>query len=488
MPHVFISYVRENTEDVQRLRDELTRHGVQVWLDRNEIAPGTFWQDAIRCAIRSGDFFIACFSKECSERDKAFMNEELILAIEELRQRSVNKPWFIPIKLNECDVPDQEIGAGKTLRDLQWVELYADWEAGMQRILGVVQPCLMENALEIEMFIQRLRSDNPTDRQYAANVLGEIGNSLAVPALIKALNDVDQEVQAKSLGALARIAEPIEAIQPALLQTLQDESELVTYHAINALKKINRVGKVSEVAQNLLESGKNWLAISYALQYLDMGKSSLLISDETDFASELGVTAQTAGFRLVTINSFAFPTVKILDELFDEILNAYKLLILVRGEHYTQYGNDDFYTKLRTFVYEGGNLFATSWVSWETKFHPAFADVLPFTHIEDTYNENVRIRCQATGSKLAKSLFPNPISYRTSFELLQNKATSSVLFETDDGIPIFGFHRFGKGYCYYLNSCQHFCLGSMPSPLQPQNELQNALLRVFEWIYRTEKK
>ena len=104
MPHVFISYVRENGDAVYRLATELKSWGVTVWLDRNDIEPGARWQDAIKKAIRGGEFFLACFSKEFNERDRSYMNEELTLAIDELRQRPVSRTWFIPVLLNEnCD-------------------------------------------------------------------------------------------------------------------------------------------------------------------------------------------------------------------------------------------------------------------------------------------------------------------------------------------------------------------------------------------------
>ena len=62
--HVFISYVRENKKDVDRLCQDLESNGVNVWLDRNDIKPGARWKEAIREAIRKGDYFIACFSDE----------------------------------------------------------------------------------------------------------------------------------------------------------------------------------------------------------------------------------------------------------------------------------------------------------------------------------------------------------------------------------------------------------------------------------------
>jgi len=67
------------------------------------------------------------------------MNEELVLAIEELRLRPTDMAWFIPVKLNRCEIPDRDIGAGATLQDLQYVELYQDWDAGIQRIVNVIQ-------------------------------------------------------------------------------------------------------------------------------------------------------------------------------------------------------------------------------------------------------------------------------------------------------------------------------------------------------------
>ncbi len=138
LPHVFISYVRENKEEVDRLADALIRSGVKVWLDRNEIRPGMFWQDAIRKAIGEGEFFVACFSAEYNAKHKTHMNEEIRLAIEELRRRKQDQAWFIPVVLSG-EVPDWGIGAGKSLRDLQRVDLDdANWEAGVEKILSAV--------------------------------------------------------------------------------------------------------------------------------------------------------------------------------------------------------------------------------------------------------------------------------------------------------------------------------------------------------------
>ena len=101
MPQVFISYVREDFEKVQKLARILELYRVKVWLDRNSLKPGYRWKKAIRDGIRQGDFFVACFSNSSSSRAKSYMNEELTLAIDELRQRPTDRAWFGIVSQNE---------------------------------------------------------------------------------------------------------------------------------------------------------------------------------------------------------------------------------------------------------------------------------------------------------------------------------------------------------------------------------------------------
>ena len=75
LAHVFISYVHQNRDLVYRLARELKNHGVSVWLDRDDIQPGTRWRMEIKNAIKQGKFFIACFSREYDEKDRTFMSE-----------------------------------------------------------------------------------------------------------------------------------------------------------------------------------------------------------------------------------------------------------------------------------------------------------------------------------------------------------------------------------------------------------------------------
>lgn len=138
MRHVFISYCHENKSVVDRICQVLSSNDITVWVDWNNIIPGTPWKQAIQKAIQYGDFFIACFSSEYNNRDKTHMNEELRIAVDILRQKPVDRIWFIPIKLNKCEIPDIEIGNGETLRDIQYVDLSKNWENGIEQILNII--------------------------------------------------------------------------------------------------------------------------------------------------------------------------------------------------------------------------------------------------------------------------------------------------------------------------------------------------------------
>ena len=125
--HVFISYVDENENVIYKIKQILEKNGIKTWTHKDDIKVGSYSRERIQEAIEKSTYFLACFSKEYRERDRTYMNEELTIAIDELRKRHTDKnPWFIQIKLNQCEIPKRDIGNGKTLMDIQYLELLPD--------------------------------------------------------------------------------------------------------------------------------------------------------------------------------------------------------------------------------------------------------------------------------------------------------------------------------------------------------------------------
>ena len=66
------------------------------------------------------------------------MREELTLAIEQLRQRSANSGWFMPVLLDDVDVPDTPIGGGRTLRDLHFIRWHESHSRRLEELLAAI--------------------------------------------------------------------------------------------------------------------------------------------------------------------------------------------------------------------------------------------------------------------------------------------------------------------------------------------------------------
>jgi HEAT repeat protein len=237
MEHVFISYVHEDSDIVGRLVDTLKAFGIEVWLDEEQLKPGSRWKDAIRQAINEGAFFVACFSAEYVQRTKTFMNEELTLAIEELRLRPTDQSWFIPVLLNDCRLPNRSIGAGETLNSLQHVRLYEDWDGGIQRVLSVIQPV---SGMTYQL-IRQLTDPSARVRIKAADNLGKIGQSAqrAIPNLLELLSDGNETVRAAAADALGNVGIPDPQVILSLLAITGDDGHpyYPVVHASTSLAK-----------------------------------------------------------------------------------------------------------------------------------------------------------------------------------------------------------------------------------------------------------
>lgn len=123
--HAFLSYVHEDSEAVDEIEAHLDAAGIDVWRDTKDLWPGQDWQARIRAAIRDGSLaFIACVSTTSVHKAKTFQNEELTLAVDELRLRQPGAQWLFVVRLDECEVPEFDLGGGRTLRNLHYTDYF----------------------------------------------------------------------------------------------------------------------------------------------------------------------------------------------------------------------------------------------------------------------------------------------------------------------------------------------------------------------------
>jgi HEAT repeat protein len=253
--HAFISYVRENTDVVDRIALELRKRGATVWLDRENIEPGTPWRDAIQKAIQNGKFFIACFSKEYDERDRTHMNEEITTAIDELRSRPSDKAWFIPVLVNPTRIPSRRISSVETLSDIQAIEMYPDWEKGIARLVRALKydDPLLRRVWHLVDII-----DRPFDRErlYAIRQLRSMRSAEpeVVFSLKRAAEDTNQAVRISALDALGDLGPAAANAAPTVIAAVRAADESVRSSAIVALGKIGPAADVVTTLIAALES------------------------------------------------------------------------------------------------------------------------------------------------------------------------------------------------------------------------------------------
>ena len=140
---VFVSYVREDAERVSRVCSALSARGIALWRDVDELVPGMHWRHEIRQAIKDGGAFLAFFSSRSEQRETSYMRDELLEAITELRLRPRDRPWFIPVRLDPCEVPPLEIGGRELLSDLQYVDVFEGGDrGGLEKLALAIQLAL----------------------------------------------------------------------------------------------------------------------------------------------------------------------------------------------------------------------------------------------------------------------------------------------------------------------------------------------------------
>jgi len=141
---VFISYVHEDSLEVNRLQRALEAAGIRVWLDTADLWPGENWQTKIKQAITDHALvFLACFSRKSLARKKSYQNQELNLAIDQIRLRPPDEPWLIPVRFDDCDIPDFYIGGDRSLASIQRTDLFGDgFDRNIARLIEAIKRIL----------------------------------------------------------------------------------------------------------------------------------------------------------------------------------------------------------------------------------------------------------------------------------------------------------------------------------------------------------
>jgi len=159
-PQVFVAYVDEDLPSARRLCAALRRAGCSPWLDKHRLLAGQNWPRAIERAIESADVFLACFSRRAAVKHGQFQSE-LRFALDCARRLPLDATFLIPVRLDPCEVPR------RLSEQLQWVDLFPDWQRGIARLLRAIRRAVRENrparsrAIVVTAENRGIKSDRP---------------------------------------------------------------------------------------------------------------------------------------------------------------------------------------------------------------------------------------------------------------------------------------------------------------------------------------
>ena len=192
---LFISYSRKDFPIVDRLRNDLRDSGIEVWIDKVGLTPGTLsWEQALRDAIRAADAVLLCASPD--SRESAYVRDEVALA------RQAGKPiypaWVAGDNWMDC-IP---LGLGGT----QYADLRAEnYPAGLLQLIGAVRgqsadvvPLVVETPSPIAVPVSDFEPRNPYKglRAFYLEDAGDFfGRDVLITELVTQIEDESRDAR-----------------------------------------------------------------------------------------------------------------------------------------------------------------------------------------------------------------------------------------------------------------------------------------------------
>lgn len=128
MPSVFISHRGSDTQEAEKLAQEIRAAGHQVWLDQWNITLGDSIVARINEGLEGSAYVVLCYSK--SGVDVPWMGREWMSAL--ARKLNGNAVTLLPVVLTGGTAP-------AILADLKYADLSTNWSSGMTELLRAIK-------------------------------------------------------------------------------------------------------------------------------------------------------------------------------------------------------------------------------------------------------------------------------------------------------------------------------------------------------------
>jgi TIR domain len=133
---VFLCHSSADKDRVRELYHRLRAESFDPWLDVEKLRGGQDWEFEIKKAVRRSGVVIVCLSQDSISKE-GYVQKEIKLALDVADEKPEGTIFVIPLKLEECNVPDR-------LRKLQWVDYFR--EDGFERLRSALAKAMADRA------------------------------------------------------------------------------------------------------------------------------------------------------------------------------------------------------------------------------------------------------------------------------------------------------------------------------------------------------
>jgi pyrimidine deaminase RibD-like protein len=126
---VFLCHSSNDKPRIRELYQQLQRDGFAPWLDEEDLLPGQDWHQEITRAVRSSHVVLICLSASSISKT-GYIQKEIKYALDIAEEQPEGTIFLIPLKLEECDMPDR-------LRRWHWVKLFE--QSGYQKLVAALR-------------------------------------------------------------------------------------------------------------------------------------------------------------------------------------------------------------------------------------------------------------------------------------------------------------------------------------------------------------
>lgn len=169
IPHIFLSYAREDFEGVLELYNKLQAAGFKPWMDKKNILPGEKWEQSIWKAVRRSDFFLIFLSAN-SVNKRGFLQKEIREALNIWKEKLEDDIYLIPVRLDDSEIPT-------SLSEFEWVNMYE--ESGWESLLRSISAGMERNSQP-----HKLQTSSGEGRPKIENIIGEKSSAFSLKGFL----------------------------------------------------------------------------------------------------------------------------------------------------------------------------------------------------------------------------------------------------------------------------------------------------------------